>query len=458
MDTHVALDIAPDAAPQERLTLRAVLPLVMLLGSTLLAATAGSRVMSLSAAETLAFVVPAKALQYRDSQPTALAAESERWWALGDYPRASQLAANALRSNPLNGAGYRVLALVADAGGDRERAGALMRLALKRTPSDLTARRWLADRALDAGQFPAAVALQDRTMRLDPGSESVTFVDWYPLLSNDVNRQALVRLLAASPPWRTAFLKQFAAAGSTADVDAVFSGLLTAQAGALLEVDEKEAWLRRLTADGRWLEAYRRWQSLQGEFARGGSLPVNGNFESAPGPAPFDWMLGTTADVEVDRAVADGGTGQALRLQFLGRRAAFDGVRQTLVVNEGAYRLRWRYRLDSLDTPRGLQWVAACANTGATLAESGLMAGDSPWRDSELTLRVPADCGAVQLKLQLAARIAAESAAYGTAWFDTVRLDRLVEPGRQGKEKVLAGTNSPESGQGEEGYGHHEEI
>jgi len=414
--------------------------------------------MSLSAAETLAFVVPAKALQYRDSQPTALAAESERWWALGDYPRATRLAENALKSNPLNGAGYRVLGLVADAGGDRARAGALMHLALKRTPSDLTARRWLADRALDAGQFPEAVALQDRILRLDPGSESVTFVDWYPLLSVDANRQALVQLLAASPPWRAAFLNQFASAGSAADVDAVFAALIDARKGARLEVDEEEAWLRRLTADGRWMDAYRRWQLLQGEFARGDALPVNGNFESAPGPAPFDWALGTSADVEVDRAVADGGTGQALRLQFLGRRAAFAGVRQTLVVTEGAYRLRWRYRLDSLETPRGLQWVAACANTGATLGESGLMAGDSPWRDSELSLRVPADCGAVQLKLQLAARIAAESAAYGTAWFDTVRLDRMVEPGSQGKEKIVAETNSPESGRRLEVYGHHEAI
>ena len=89
----------------------------------------------------------------------------------------------------------------------------------------------------------------------------------------------------------------------------------------------------------------------------------------------------------------------------------------------GSHTLRWAYRLDALNTPRGLRWVAACASTGAELGVSPLLAGQAAWREAGFAFEVPVGCPAVALRLELAARIPAETQAYGTAWFDDVRLD-----------------------------------
>ena len=54
--------------------------------------------------------------------------------------------------------------------------------------------------------------------------------------------------------------------------------------------------------------------------------------------------------------------------------------------------------------------------------------GSSPWEARNAVFRVPADCSAQWLVLELDARIPAETLASGTAWFDDVR----VEPAGNG--------------------------
>ena len=48
--------------------------------------------------------------------------------------------------------------------------------------------------------------------------------------------------------------------------------------------------------------------------------------------------------------------------------------------------------------------------------------GSSPWRTHAVAFDVPADCPAQWLTLELDARIAAETQAMGTAWFDDVEV------------------------------------
>jgi len=150
---------------------------------------------------------------------------------------------------------------------------------------------------------------------------------------------------------------------------------------------------------------------------------VNGGFEATAGLPPFDWTLRAPAGIQLAQAPAPGRPGQALRLQFLGTRAAFNGVQQTVLLAPGQHQLRWAYQLEALQTPRGLRWVAACAGTGEELGASPLLAGQTAWREGTFVFEVPAGCPAVALRLELAARIAAETQAYGTAWFDDVRLN-----------------------------------
>ncbi|MFM7065812.1 MAG: hypothetical protein ACKO0U_03145, partial [Gammaproteobacteria bacterium] len=271
--------------------------------------------------------------------------------------------------------------------------------------------------------------------------------------------------LAEEPPvWREAFLTHYATnATESASVDALFSAMRRLSPG------ETTVWLSRLVADGRWDEAYARWRerssepvsggrasgpsagsasgsvagsvagSLSGSVADPGVDPVtgtdrgivNGGFETEPGLPPFDWTLRAPAGVQVTRAPVAGRSGQALRVQFLGTRAAFNGVQQTVLLAPGQHVLHWAYQLDGLTTPRGLRWVAVCAGSGSVgqeLGASPLMAGQSAWREAQFAFDVSAGCPAVTLRLELAARIAAETQAYGTAWFDDLRLEPRTAP------------------------------
>ena len=206
---------------------------------------------------------------------------------------------------------------------------------------------------------------------------------------------------------------------------------------------EATAWLARLVADGRWPEARLRWQQLSEVVVAGkpavmatarsattlhgtatdANAVVNGGFETEPGLPPFDWTVRGSAGVQAALAAAPERPGQALRLQFLGTRSAFNGLQQVVLVSPGRHELHWVYRLDGFATSRGLRWVASCAATGGELSASALLAGQTPWTNGALAFEVPAGCPAVALRLELAARIPAETQAYGTAWFDDIRLD-----------------------------------
>lgn len=372
-------------------------------------------------ADDLAYLDPPAALGVRASHPMAMGSVAELNWALGLQAPAIAMARRAAAANPMNGAGYRVLALVAAAQGQEARAMGLMRQALQRTPGDMTARRWLAERAQAAGHWQEALALQDRLLRQAPDEGAAWFETWTVSLKDAPVRAAMLPVLAAAPPWREAFLAYYAQqAPVAADVEVLLSHLHG------LSPAEATAWLARLVADGQWNTAHARWTQLGGPGAArqvvvGGV--VNGGFETAPGLPPFDWSIQAPAGVQAARSVAAGRPGQALRLQFLGTRSAFNGVRQTVLAAPGSHTLRWAYRLDALNTPRGLRWVAACASTGAELGVSPLLAGQAAWREAGFAFEVPVGCPAVALRLELAARIPAETQAYGTAWFDDVRLD-----------------------------------
>jgi tetratricopeptide (TPR) repeat protein len=368
-------------------------PRLRVLGAVLLAAVlllAAVRAVSWTVGDDLAYLDPPAALEVRQDQPMALGSTAELNWALGKYAAADQWARRAVAANPLNGAGYRVLGLVAAAQGQDARAVKLVQLALRRTPGDLTARRWLAERAQAAGQWTQALELQDRLLRQSPDEGAAWFEEWTTRLQEPVVRAAMLPVLVAAPPWREAFLQHYARQAPRApEVDALFSQMPQ------LSAAEATAWLARLVTDGQWTAAWQRWQQLRsvtsavdaGDARLAASGPVvngqvvNGGFEATAGLPPFDWTLRAPAGIQLAQAPAPGRPSQALRLQFLGTRAAFNGVQQTVLLAPGQHQLRWAYQLEALQTPRGLRWVAACAGTGEELGASPLLAGQTAWRE-----------------------------------------------------------------------------
>jgi tetratricopeptide (TPR) repeat protein len=379
------------------------------------------RVVTLGIAEHWASLDPMRSIAVRADDPRALREAANLRLGAGALDEAADLARHALRADPLPGGPWAVLARIAEQRGDSAQARREMERALEHSPQDAEVRAWLADDALRHHDTRRAIALYDRLLRISPDDQRVVFRVLDGIAADAEGRDHLIRLLKAAPPWRASFLVDLARVGEAPVVDAFFAGLRDAA----LDAEVRRAYLDRLIADQRFRDAFDVWVA-QVSPAGGASLttPVNGDFEAAVTSPPFDWSIESPDGIEAGMRSAPDTGGRALEVQFFGRRSAFHHVRQLLQLPVGSHRLTWRYRLDELTTARGLRWVVDCATNPTTrIAASDLMRGDRPWSEGALRIDVPAGCGAQWLRLELDARIPAETLAYGTAWFDDLQIE-----------------------------------
>lgn len=390
--------------------------------SCAIALFAAWRVVSLAIADFYADSDPARALQWRPAHPDALLRLAEKNVAGRKFDAAEALAKRALAANPLDGRAYRVLADAASARGDRARQQALIALAVQHAPRDIAARAWAAQIALEHGDAAAAVAHYDRILRVAPAAQAKVFPVLSGLAATPGAREAMVSGLAEQPPWRTELLAYFASTAPTADdLPPVFEGL-RARGG--LSPHENAALVGRFVRDRRWDQAFVAWAGgLSAAQLSALGTPVNRGFEEqAPPSGPFEWNIGRVSGVDAGIRPSPEGQGHALRIEFQGRRSAFRDVRQLLLLPPGrGYQLEWRSRFDGLQASRGLRWTVTCADgTAGVILATEPSTGSSPWRTHAVAFDVPADCPAQWLTLELDARIAAETQAMGTAWFDDV--------------------------------------
>jgi tetratricopeptide (TPR) repeat protein len=403
--------------------------LVLALASGALVLVAG-RAVTAGIADHYAITDPARALAWRSDHPEALYRQAER---LAEDPAqataAAELARRALRANPLDGRSYRVLATLADAGGDRDQAARLFKLAAQRSPRDQPTQAWLLDYHLAEGELVPAMENLDLLLRVNP----TLFPSVEPMLlslaSAPAAHEALADRLALGPPWRTRLVR--AAATKAPDAQAVaplFERLRKAPGG--LAPAELSAWVDRLGREGAWGRAYLVWVSqLPPDRLVGLGNVFNGSFEWEPGEGGFDWRFGRIAGARIGRLATEGADGRlALRVSFEDRRVPFSHVRQLLALAPGNYRLSGRARPDALRTERGLVWTVTCADGGQFLGETDPLRGNGAWRAFQADFAVPAEgCAAQWLVLRLPARIPAEQRIGGRAWFDALKISRIRE-------------------------------
>ncbi len=385
------------------------------------------RIVSLALSDLHQASDPRQSLRWRDNQADALIALAEQEVASGHFDAAAVLARRALAANPFDGRGYRVLADVAAANGDRAAQARLIDLAVRHAPRDIPARTWAAQIALQRGDAAAALHHYDRLLRVAPSTQPTVIPAIVQLASMPGAREAVVAELSGQPYWRPEFLRQFARlAPSSDDLAPIFGAL---EQGGGLNEEEMALYLGRLVRDRRWDDAFLAWVgTLAPEELARLATPYDGGFENrSRSGSPFDWSIRPPEGIEVAVRPSPEGRGHALWLEFLGRRAAFRDVRQLLRLQPGqSYVLQWRSRLEELQAARGLQWTVTCADgRGEPLLATAPQAGSSGWRVQQVRFAVPDDCGAEWLTLELEARIPAESQAFGSAWFDDVRVVQL---------------------------------
>ena len=384
----------------------------------------GARLLWTGMADRLADTDPERALAWRSGQPEALVNAATQARAAGDMQRAAGYARRAIAANPLDGRGYRELALATATPDDVAATRALMQTATRRAPRDLVARDWLLRDALANGHVDEALRHADAMLRVDPALGKSLFPALMTAVSDPATRGPLVALLAADPPWRAAFWSRLCRDGTdTAGIAQVVDALHATAAP--LDEREHQAWLDRLIREQRWAVAYPLWvETLAPEQRQRIGNVFDGDFAWAPTNSGFGWRIARVPGAEADLRGLPGE--RYLHIRFANRRVPFRHVSQLLALPPGDYELRGRLRMDALHNERGLQWTLTCAEgQGERIGETDRWSGSAPWRDFHATFTVPpTGCGAQWLRLVLAARIPAEQQVSGTIDFAHLRIER----------------------------------
>lgn len=368
---------------------------------------------------------PQQALDWDKNNPAALAALARQQRDQGNLDQAAESARTLLRREPLNGPGFVILAEIAETESNKAQAALMSSIAIRRAPYTLAPRAWLAGEQLSQGSYQEALENLDEILRISPARHTRLFPVLIELAANPEFADALALKLASRPPWRGSFVSSVLISASPEQLAAVFSAL---HHHGDLDAATTGRWIDRLAKDGKWGEAYARWVGgIQQSAPFRLSHVYNGDFETTPNGTGFDWRIGDSAGVLVDRpagASADGS--HALRLTFLGRRVDAIPLHQWLMLGSGTYRLRFSAAAQDLRSDRGVQWVVRCLDDGKELAASERLTGHFDWKQLELPFEVPAQgCVAQDLWLRNAGAAAAGKIIGGVIMFDDFAIEQV---------------------------------
>jgi tetratricopeptide (TPR) repeat protein len=377
-------------------------------------------------ADYLARPAPERALSLNSGQPEALILSAQGALGTGDLDVAVAMASRAVAAHPFEGRALRLLGAVAEQHGDRDRAHALMRLAVATAPRDSAAQFWLAINALIDKDLDGALQRLDRLLRFEPG----TYRDVFPILAtialNPIGVDPLSTYLAADVPWRPGLMGGLVAeAASSTDVARLYRAIV--KAGGEISEGELDLLANRLLTRREWPQLRKLILARAPDSAT--RLLHDGEFDGVGRGPLLGWSVGKVPGADVLMATPADAGNRALRLVFHDRRVPFRHVSQTLLLQPGQYQFSGRTRLEDLRTALGLGWNLTCIESNASLGKSERLLGSSGWRDFSFAFVVPeANCGAQLLQLVLDARIAAEQQVAGAAWFDDLKIQRLDQP------------------------------
>lgn len=332
----------------------------------------------------------------------------------------------AIKVDPLDARGLRLLGQAADAAGDDADAIKMMRAAMQLSLHDNIAVMWLMRKSIEADDYKRAIADADILLRtnLSLGPYVV------PVLARYAGTKPagdLVKdLVDKNPPWRRMFFAFLPR--SVADVRTPLDILLSLKSTKTPPTtDELGTYLNYLIDHKYYAFAYYAWlQFLTPEELQHVGLLYNGDFAKPPSGLPFDWDIKQGAGVSVDIEDADKNGDRGLSVDFLYGRVEYQSVNELVVLPAGDYQFKGKYR-GELIGPRGLKWRVACANDAkAPIAESPMIGGaSSQWKDVAFAFTVPAtNCPAQYIRLDLDARMASEQLVTGSMMFANLEILR----------------------------------
>jgi len=162
-----------------------------------------------------------------------------------------------------------------------------------------------------------------------------------------------------------------------------------------------------------------------GDYGRS-NYAFNGGFENEFSGSPLDWKIQPTEGVETARDATNTDSGHwSLRIRFDGKHNVTDiGVKQAVVLPQGAYRLRVRVRTEGLTTDQGIQLrVLPLDPAQPTGWGSSPWLGTNAWSTVEIPFLVPVKGGVYGIQLVRNASLKFDSLIAGTVWIDSVRVE-----------------------------------
>ena len=341
------------------------------------------------------------------------------------------LARRALHNDPMNARAYRILAQLAELGGDEARADVLMQAAFQHSKRESYASYWLAHKAGAQGDFTRAVELIDGLLRVRPQLTRALAPFLLNLVEAHGKLNEIMALLDNNPDWRRGFLEQMIFAASNPRTPLTI--LLRLKDTALPPLDGNVAqYINYLVGHTNFEVAYETWLLFLPveQLSVAGRL-FNGKFEvgsAGSQNSPFDWKVAAGPGVVIDYVQRPGVPGdRALLLEFQDRRAEFPGVTQTTLLVPGQYKLKGQMH-GAIKTRRGLRWSIRCLTkvNSPPIAMSNLLLGQNKnWERFEFVFTVPdSNCRAQEVKLSLDARSASDQFTAGSIMFDDLEIER----------------------------------
>lgn len=309
--------------------------------------------------------------------------------------------------------------------GNLQAAIAAFRHSLLLAPTELYALRWMIGRSVEEGDKAGLVDLMDPLFRRWP-EQVATYAFLLPaILQTTDERRLLVRHLERHPPWRTALIARL----SASQVGAAFAADLLwdlSEGASLPSPSEIGPVVDALLNAGRYDEAYQTFLVTLAPERRSllGNV-YNGDFSAMPTGTSFDWAVRRQPGVLVELTSADRQAGTSLlSLKFQQTPIKDPGIRQTLKLGPGRYRLSVKASASAAVLPKRLLWSLRCFQTGVPLASLPVSSGTYPMTETSVSFAVPGDqCGLQVLKLESRTLTGSWNDRYsGTVEFDRIKI------------------------------------
>lgn len=339
-----------------------------------------------------------------------------------------QMVRDAVRREPLNARGLRLLAELSEGHAPRAEVARLMQMALRRNLHEPIAVLWLLNDALARRDHAGTFKYADILLRTEGRLQGHAIQALAKACEDGEGLELVLQAVRANPPWRQVFLANLAQYVADARIPLqILAGLKDGPAPPTTQ--EMAPFFSMLLRNHLHELAYYAWiQFLPPDQLARVLVPFNGDFETQPSGLPFDWVIPKSPNAIAGIVpLAEPGGGKALRIEFGLGRIEFAGVSQLVLLPPGDYSFSAQFTA-SINGRRGLVWALTCVD-GGELARSAMMQGNvaKPTRIA-FDFKVPeAGCRAQQLRLFHDSRSASEQFVSGWASQQDVRITRKEE-------------------------------